>query len=81
MAPKINENWFQNRLLFSAAFRAIFFGFRTLSGRSLAAVQDSWGPLVGTQERKNADGCMRKPLFQKSVFSLLAGLLRSLWVL
>ena len=80
-SPKLVENRSQNQFFFWSALGAPFLGFRAPSGRSFAAFWASWGHLGGSQERKNADSPMRKPLFGKSSFWLLGALFASLRLL
>ena len=59
-----------------------FLGLGTPPGRSWAAFWASWDCLGRSQERKNADGPMRKPFFENSLFRFLElslALLGSSW--
>ena len=61
---------------------AIFLGLGSPPGRSWAAFWASWGRLGRrSQERKNVDTPLRKPLFRKHSFSLLGALVGSLGLL
>ena len=57
-------------ITFFSSVSSYFFWFQNSLWTFTCGCLGLLGPLVGTQERKNADSCMRKPLFRNRLFGL-----------